>query len=513
MTERTLRRGLPRAVGGDPWPPAGLVTAVEPEASAGPGPSEGQEGPITTATTAGTAVTTTPSKTTLLRRGLPRVPGGDPWPSAGGDAAAPAVGVPVPASDSVASFEAATASSAIGGVAVSGSRTASESPATAGNGVNVVLRRGLPRIAGGEAWPPQGTTATLGPSVEAAGAPETTPAAAQSQTLPTQTPETQTLSSAAPVPAAPPSKALRERRRAPRERQRWPVAVRVALAAVALGLVAGAVVALVRALLGTEPLKEFLVTYPGEYRLPDGAPIGIPAWVGWQHFFNVFLMVLIIRSGLGVRSEKRPTVFWTSKRTGGTKISLTLWFHQSLDILWLANGALFVVVLFATGQWMRIVPTSWTVFPNALSALLQYLSFNWPTENGWVNYNSLQQLAYFTTVFVAAPLAAATGLRMSGLWPKRAQRLSKAYPVEWARALHFPVMLYFVGFIVVHVFLVLSTGLVHNLNHMYASQDGSSWAGFWIFVGSVVVIAGAWMAARPLLLVPVAKLFGKVSGR
>ncbi|WP_231567801.1 cytochrome b/b6 domain-containing protein [Sinomonas humi] len=291
------------------------------------------------------------------------------------------------------------------------------------------------------------------------------------------------------------------------------MAVRVALAAVALGLVAGAVVALVRALLGTEPLKEFLVTYPGEYRLPDGAPIGIPAWVGWQHFFNVFLMVLIIRSGLGVRSEKRPTVFWTSKRTGGTKISLTLWFHQSLDILWLANGALFVVVLFATGQWMRIVPTSWTVFPNALSALLQYLSFNWPTENGWVNYNSLQQLAYFTTVFVAAPLAAATGLRMSGLWPKRAQRLSKAYPVEWARALHFPVMLYFVGFIVVHVFLVLSTGLVHNLNHMYASQDGSSWAGFWIFVGSVVVIAGAWMAARPLLLVPVAKLFGKVSGR
>lgn len=291
------------------------------------------------------------------------------------------------------------------------------------------------------------------------------------------------------------------------------MAVRAVLAAVALGLVAGAVVALVRALLGAEPFTEFLAAYPGEYRLPDGAPVGIPAWVGWQHFFNVFLMVLIIRSGLGVRSEKRPTAFWTSKRPGGSKISLTLWFHQALDILWLANGAVFVVVLFATGQWMRIVPTRWEVFPNALSALLQYVSFNWPTENGWVNYNSLQQLAYFTTVFVAAPLAAATGFRMSGLWPKRAERLSKAYPVEWARALHFPVMLYFVGFIVVHVFLVLSTGLVHNLNHMYASQDGSSWAGFWIFVGSVVVIAGAWMAARPLLLVPVAKLFGKVSGR
>jgi thiosulfate reductase cytochrome b subunit len=236
-------------------------------------------------------------------------------------------------------------------------------------------------------------------------------------------------------------------------------------------------------------------------------------WMGWQHFFNVFLMVLIIRSGLRVRSEKRPTMFWTSKRPGGNKISLTLWFHQSLDLLWLVNGAVFVILLFATGQWSRIVPTSWEVFPNALSALLQYLSLNWPTENGWVNYNSLQQLAYFTTVFVAAPLAAASGFRMSGLWPKRAERLSNAYPVEWARAVHFPVMLYFVAFIAVHVFLVFATGFLRNLNHMYASQDESSWTGFWIFIGSIVVIAGAWFAARPILLVPIAKLFGKVSGR
>ena len=122
------------------------------------------------------------------------------------------------------------------------------------------------------------------------------------------------------------------------------------------------------------------------------------------------------------------------------------------------NGVVFVVLLFTTGHWLRLVPTSWEVFPNALSAGLQYVSFDWPTDNGWVNYNSLQQLAYFTTVFLAAPLAAITGFRMSGLWPKKAETLSKAYPIEWARAVHFPVMLYFVAFIVVHVFLVLATG-------------------------------------------------------
>ncbi|MGZ8804286.1 MAG: cytochrome b/b6 domain-containing protein, partial [Microbacterium sp.] len=281
----------------------------------------------------------------------------------------------------------------------------------------------------------------------------------------------------------------------------------------ALLFAAAMAVLAVRWLLSLEPMQEFLTAYPGEYELPEGAPVGIPPWLGWQHFFNVFLIVLIIRSGLRVRTEKRPSVFWSPRGNAKRKISLNLWFHQSLDLLWVTNGVIFVVLLFVTGQWMKIVPTSWAVFPNAVSAALQYISLDWPTENGWVNYNSLQQLAYFTTVFIAAPLAIATGVRMSGIWPKNAKALNKAYPVEWARAVHFPVMLYFVLFIIAHVTLVLATGALRNLNHMYASQDAVNWVGFWIFVASLVVIAAGWIAARPLVLAPIARLFGKVSGR
>ncbi len=279
-------------------------------------------------------------------------------------------------------------------------------------------------------------------------------------------------------------------------------------------------VVFVRALLSLDVMQDFLAMYPGEYHLPEGAPVGIPAWLGWQHFFNVFLMVLIIRSGLTIRTEKRPTAFWTPRGNPKGKVSLTIWFHQGLDIFWLVNGVVFVVLLFVTGQWMRIVPTSWEVFPNALSAALQYVSLDWPTENGWVNYNSLQQLAYFSTVFLAAPLAAITGFRMSGMWPKDNARLSAAYPVEWARKVHFPVMLYFVVFIFIHVALVFATGALRNLNHMYASlgsvdgaQYADNWTGFWFFVASLVVIAAAWVAARPLVLAPIARLFGTVSGR
>ena len=64
--------------------------------------------------------------------------------------------------------------------------------------------------------------------------------------------------------------------------------------------------------------------------------------------------------------------------------------------------------------------------------------------------------------------------------------------------------------VVVHVGLVLATGALRNLNHMYASQDAVNWVGFWIFFASLVVIAAAWVAARPMVLAPIAGLFGRV---
>jgi hypothetical protein len=60
---------------------------------------------------------------------------------------------------------------------------------------------------------------------------------------------------------------------------------------------------------------------------------------------------------------------------------------------------------------------------------------------------------------------------------------------------------------------VFATNALRNLNHMYASQDAAGWVGFWIFAASLVVIAAGWVAARPLVLAPIARLFGSVSSR
>ena len=285
-------------------------------------------------------------------------------------------------------------------------------------------------------------------------------------------------------------------------------------------VVVGLVVVLAARWLRTlEPIQEFIATYDGHASQPEVAPQGMPSWMGWQHFLNMFFIVLIIRTGLQVRLERKPPAHWTAKKNSffsppgakPKKVSLSQWLHQSLDVLWIVNGLLFVILLFVTDHWMRIVPTSWDIFPNMLSGMIQYASLDWPTENGWVHYNALQVMAYFVTVFIAAPLAVISGIRISTWWPDQNQRLNKIYPVEVARAIHFPVMLYFVVFTIIHVFLVFFTGALRNLNHMYTSRDVIDWWGLLIFLGSLVVIAGAWFLTQPLFTRPIAAKMGEVT--
>ncbi|MDQ0834591.1 sulfoxide reductase catalytic subunit YedY [Streptomyces achromogenes] len=283
-------------------------------------------------------------------------------------------------------------------------------------------------------------------------------------------------------------------------------------------------------------VQRFITEYPGiDPRAdPDGAYLGVPSWARWSHFFNLFFMLFTLRSGLQILAD-HPRLYWTRHSTPGREwfrmqkpvsadplwtakqdsiglpsgvglpgirhsIGLARWWHLGVNTLWLLNGVVFYTLLFVTAQWERLVPTSWSVFPNAASVAIQYMSLDWPRENGWVAYNGLQLLAYFVTVFVAAPLALITGLGMSPALSTRFKRLSRVLNIQTARSVHFLVFAWFVLFIVVHVSLVLTTGLLTNLNHISSGRNDSSWLGFWIFLGWMAVVVAAWVAATPLTL-------------
>lgn len=340
------------------------------------------------------------------------------------------------------------------------------------------LRRGLPRVKGGPAWPAPELPAADAPRAPRAGLPRVQGG----------------------EPELDPPSGQRGRR-----------VVRIALAA---ALTAGSAVLLVlvaRWGVALPAVAAFIREFPGSYPSTVVAAPGVPAWLSWQHFLNGFLLLLIIKTGIQVRTQGRPPMRWTGRRPGSRAISITLWLHLVVDALWLANGVLYVILLAVSGRWPRVVPTSWEVFPNAVSAALQYVTLQWPHENGWVTYNALQQLSYFVAVFVLAPLAAVTGFRMSILWPNRAERLSRVLPLAVARRLHFPVMLAFTGFIVIHVALVLTTGALRNLNHMYAGRDADDVTGLLVFGASLLMLVAGWLSARPAIAAAFARLVGTVT--
>lgn len=281
-------------------------------------------------------------------------------------------------------------------------------------------------------------------------------------------------------------------------------------------------------------VQAFLAHFPGAPVPVVAVHLGFPAWLRWQHLLNLFFIIFIIRAGIQILAD-HPRLYWNRDSTPGTEwfrfqapvpegrywtakddsvtlpgwlgipgvrhsVGLARWWHFGCDLLWVLNGAVFYALLFTTGQWRRLVPLSWAVFPNAVSTAFQYLSLHFPANHGWLYYNSLQQLAYFTTVFIAAPLAVATGLMQGPSVANRAGALGRKFNRQRARSLHFAVLCWFLFFIAAHVTMVFATGWKENLNHMFAGVNNAGWRGPAWFGVAMVVLVILWAAASPFTL-------------
>ena len=292
-------------------------------------------------------------------------------------------------------------------------------------------------------------------------------------------------------------------------------------------------VAAAQYLRGLPEVQAFILRHPGTGASAHLAP-AMPAWLRIQHFLNLFFLIFIVRSGLQILAD-HPRLYWTRHSTPGKEwfrmqervpdnplwtakqdsitlpkhvglpgirhsIGLARWWHLGVDVIWLLNGIIFYVLLFATGEWRRIVPTNVDVLADAASVSLQYLSLSWPADTSWVAYNGLQVIAYFLTVFVAAPLALITGLGMSPALSTRFHGISKRLSIQTARSLHFLVLCWFLLFTIVHVTLVFTTGLLRNLNFIYLGTHGTGWAGFGLFAISMALVIAGWVAATPVTL-------------
>src|SRR5579872_436324 len=267
-------------------------------------------------------------------------------------------------------------------------------------------------------------------------------------------------------------------------------------------------------------------------------PYGFPAWLRVTHYLTFLFMILLIRSGLQILMD-HPRLYWNVHCTPGTEwlrltpvgvpkdrvwtakddarhlspwiglpgyrhtVGMARHWHFLSAMFWVGNGVIFVVLLFGTGQWKRLVPTSWQIVPDAWAVFVHYATLHMPSEpDGFYRYNALQQLAYFGVVFVLAPLAILTGPSMS---PALTNRF-KWYPNlpgnrQIGRSLHFLILCAFVIFVVVHVAMVLLTGCARNMNHIVAGTNDARLAGVYLgLVGIAMIVAvnglANWLAWR-----------------
>jgi methionine sulfoxide reductase catalytic subunit len=233
--------------------------------------------------------------------------------------------------------------------------------------------------------------------------------------------------------------------------------------------------------------------------------LGFPIWLRATHWINAFFIGFIIRSGIQILAAL-PKLYWSDDATPGTEwlkftkkelpadrvwtsleeeVEAPSWlaqpggndlgmgrhWHFFSILCWVLNGLLYAVLLFPTGEWRRLIPTNWSIFPDAWHTFLTYASFHLPPAGAFHPYDPLQQLAYAAVVFLLAPFAIATGAAQSPaieahfpwyvwLWGGR----------QRARSLHFLALLAFVAFIVVHTVLVVLTGFSRNLDAMVLGQ-------------------------------------------
>ncbi len=316
-----------------------------------------------------------------------------------------------------------------------------------------------------------------------------------------------------------------------RFRTRW-YSVLWALPIIFVLLVAG--VAIAQGLRQIPTVQAFIEHYPGAPASAAVVTSGFPVWLRVNHFLNLFFMAFIIRAGVQILAD-HPRLYWHRDCTPGTdwfrfqkpvptgrvwtakddsvtipgwlgipgirhSIGLARWWHFSVNMLWVLNGIAIYVLLFSTDQWQRLVPTTWEVFPNALSTALQYLSLTFPEDHSWTRYNSLQQLAYFATVFIAAPTSIVTGFMQSPSLSNHLGWFGRVLNRQRARSIHFLVLWWFLLFILAHVTLVFITGARVNLNMMWAGVNDSSWSGFAVFVPLITLLAVAWATASPFTI-------------
>jgi thiosulfate reductase cytochrome b subunit len=147
--------------------------------------------------------------------------------------------------------------------------------------------------------------------------------------------------------------------------------------------------------------------------------------------------------------------------------------HFFFAWLFVINGAVYLLFGFAAGHFRRdLAPAGGELKPRHIwREILDHARLRFPKGEKARHYNVLQKLTYLIVIFVLLPLMLATGLTMS-------PAIDAGYPFlldifggrQTARSIHFISAWTIVLFVIVHIAMVVVSGLWNNLRSMVTGR-------------------------------------------
>jgi thiosulfate reductase cytochrome b subunit len=162
---------------------------------------------------------------------------------------------------------------------------------------------------------------------------------------------------------------------------------------------------------------------------------------------------------------------WSVTLPGNRNLALGRRWHFFFAWLFVFNGLAYLVWSLASGHVRRDLAPSGDELKHIGSAVVEHARLKFLEGEAAKRYNVLQKLAYLAVVFVLLPLMLATGLAMS-------PGMDAGYPFlldvfggrQSARTIHFIAASGIVIFVVVHLIMVLISGVWNNLRSMITGR-------------------------------------------
>lgn len=231
-----------------------------------------------------------------------------------------------------------------------------------------------------------------------------------------------------------------------------------------------------------------------------------PLWVRLTHWINVVAVVVLIMSGLNILMA-HPHLYWGVRSTfadpwlslapvpdwlmipQGRDLARARNWHFLFAWIFVLNGLVYLLWGLLGRRFARRLWPTGSELKGLGASVAEHARLRFPADDHARAYNVIQKLTYLAMILIVLPMMLVTGLSMSpGFNAVGGILLELMGGRQSARTLHFLSAGLIIGFIVVHVGLVVWTGPVNNLRAMVTG---------WFVIGPPGATAGPLARRRP----------------